>query len=516
MNFILTSNINHNDKIYDYLACNAYNNNKAHSQMNASTATAGAEQTTTRTSPPLFKISDSLQKLAIEIIIFILENLDERDQLSLAMSCSWLYRVYRIHFYGFASPKWVPFLSDSGVGEFEDGFIAEGPPVANYRDGVLMDGVLYVPILGEDKPVCWLLDFKQWSIKWQRLDLKICFDTGKEYQPLQTTVATVNHPLIHLFGGQKFTGEPTDVFYELDPRNMVLRHLECQSEFMPSKRVSHSLSTIDSQHMALFGGRSMWAPDKIPQLNSKLGEPTRIKNSFYDTKDFYLFDFLEKKWYPYPEIYPQGLPYPRSGHSSLVIGSSLYVYGGQKIAAGSTSNSPQSEIHDDEDLWAFNFDDNHSHSDFTTQTNKPQPKNIKKSFIQHKWQKLFSPRISQSPSFGLDDDGNWKKTTGKVTGKRCGAAMFPIGKRLAILGGYEKDAWRNEDYSIEKPWEMCKLYFPNRRRWDHIRIDGIPEMECFAVSKDQTGRPESVFVMGRKKVEGDTNGRLIMGWIKDD
>ncbi|CAG8529504.1 4444_t:CDS:2 [Ambispora gerdemannii] len=456
--------------------------------------------------------------LAIETLHFIMDELeDERNRLNFAMSCKWLYRVYRIYYVGFATPNWVPF---NGGGSDDDEF-NDGPPVANYRDGVLVDGALYVPILNEEQPVCWVLDFKQIVIKWDSVNITLGLD-DQRYIPLRNTVTSAVRSLIYLFGGETIFGNPSNIFYELDPRSMVLRNVQSENNVVPSIRIMHSLNTIGNRHLVLFGGCSI------------IG-------------DFYLYDISNKTWYSYPEEYRHALPYARAAHSSLTVGSSLYVHGGKRIRANTSSPS---EIHDDEDLWEFNFanninnereinsddDSNEEDSDNdncgssnsnassntrtsaatnTSSINKAtgnNSSNIIQNFLRNKWQKLFSPRTSTSPFFTLGDESDWKETTGKVTGKRCGSAMFRIGKRVAILGGYEKDNWLHEE-DITQPWEMCKIYLPERRRWDHVRIVGFPDMECVAFVRDHTGQPGNIFIMGRKK--GDQSGKTVMGWIKD-
>ncbi|CAG8460618.1 4207_t:CDS:2 [Ambispora leptoticha] len=471
---------------------------------------------------------DYLTTLAIETLHFILDELDdERDQVNLAMSCKWLYRVYRIYHLGFATPKWVPFNGEGSADDESN----EGPPAASYRDGVLVDGALCVPILNEEQPVCWVLDFKQFVNKWHKSNIILRLD-DQEYIPLRNTVATFVRSCIYLFGGETVSGNPSNIFYELDPKTMVLRNIKPTNGIVPSMRTMHSLNTVGKQHLVLFGGRSVIFGDII----SGHGVETKNNNKYYDTKDFYLYDLLSKTWYSYPDEYRYDLPYARSAHSSLSIGSSLYIYGGQKIRANA-----QTEIHDDEDLWVFNFDNtitssinsdsdsaeevegsesgnddsnSSSRSNTTTSTTsmvKATSSNMIRNFLQNRWQKLFSPRTSTSPFFALGDESDWKETTGKVTGKRCGSAMFRIGKRVAILGGYEKDNWVHEEDAV-RPWEMCKLYLSERRRWDHIRITGFPEMECVAFTQDHTGQPGNLFIMGRKK---DQDDKIVMGWIKD-
>lgn len=123
--------------------------------------------------------------------------------------------------------------------------------------------------------------------------------------------------------------------------------------------------------------------------------------------------------------------------------------------------------------------------------------------------------------------------------------MFNVGKRIAVLGGCERDNWKwnfignekgkppffatfkrehckdsiDDDGGSERlqqeyntnPWELCKLYLPDRKRWDQVKIAGFPEMECIAINQGNAG----IFVMGRKKGDTEKQG-ITMGWIREE
>src|ERR1051325_4695636 len=88
----------------------------------------------------------SIYKLPIEAFHFILEYMTEKDQLNFALTCSWIYRVFRVYHFGYASPKWVP-INITQVHQNSDPSydpepiggenIPNAPSAANYRDGVL-------------------------------------------------------------------------------------------------------------------------------------------------------------------------------------------------------------------------------------------------------------------------------------------------------------------------------------------------------------------------------------------
>src|SRR5207237_1128166 len=113
-----------------------------------------------------------MNSLPPETLHFILEYMTEKDQLNFAVTCKRLYRVFRIYHVGYASPKWVPVNIDSNtsavtqIDHFSHEFtstptvnIPNAPPAANYRDGVILDGKLYLTIFEEESPICWILDF---------------------------------------------------------------------------------------------------------------------------------------------------------------------------------------------------------------------------------------------------------------------------------------------------------------------------------------------------------------------
>ncbi|CAG8619625.1 766_t:CDS:2 [Funneliformis caledonium] len=495
----------------------------------------------------------------------------EKDQLNFALTCKWIYGVFRIYHVGYNSPRWVPINFISNGVDFaaasssplaaDDDRLGDPsvPPAANYRDGVLVDGKLYLTILEEESPICWILDFdERIPLCWTREkvtfaeSISLFEDSNSEvlegyaedninvhkpekvlkgkYQPLRSTVATAIPPIIYLFGGECLaTGEPSCTLYELNTKNMILSEVMGQGGDLPPARKMHSLDVINDRCLVLFGGRC-----KINDVDN----PRE-----YDTRDFYIYDISTKTWTSYRDSNVH-VPYPRSFHSTTVINSSLYIYGGQQITSTST---PHSQIHDDEDLWCFTF-------------SPPE-----------KWKKLFSPRNYISTTFSCGIRGEWHATTGKCVGRRRGAAMFSVGNRVAVLGGYERDNWKwcvseittadgedgmdgegisreNEDETSEsneeqqksikainkeqhrrgvkeeikerkqvkqeKPWELCKLYLPDKKRWDQVQIVDLPEMECVAITKDHTNKPFDVFIMGRRRGDTEEQG-MIMGWIKE-
>ncbi|GBB92420.1 hypothetical protein RclHR1_02000001 [Rhizophagus clarus] len=483
--------------------------------------------------------------LPIEALYYIFEYMTEKEQLKFALTCSWLYRVFRIYHVGYALPKWyplniidvhkVPSHESTEITEREN--VPNAPPAANYRDGALLNGKLYLTIFEEESPVCWILDFEVIPLSWKRVKvtfvefeseddnessddtedkkLDLVPEIETHYQPLRSTAAAAISSMIYFFGGECLTGEPTGTLYVLDPIKMVLKKVMGQGGDIPSARKLHSLNAIGTQCLVLFGGRCLMNDSDNPKE--------------YDIKEFHVYDISTKIWTMYRGPYDH-VPYARCLHSVTVLEYTLYIYGGQQI----TSSTPESRIHDDDDLWCFTFNSPQQEDSIDEGQNTPEESStsskgsngsrISSSFQLEKWQQIFSPRNNTSLAFSSGIGGEWHTTTGNNVGRRCGAAMFNVGKRVAVLGGFERNNW-NRDYDrhdeeerrenqrevVKNPWELCKLYIPDKKRWDQVKIADFPEMECIAINMDHKG----IFVMGRKR--GDIEEQEItMGWIREE
>jgi hypothetical protein len=221
-------------------------------------------------------------RLPIEALHYIFECMTEKDQLHFALTCSWIYRVFRIYHVGYAIPRWVPInitlnaktstatnhanhdlpvdTTSHLTGEEN---ILNAPPVANYRDGVLLDKKLYLTIFEKESPICWILDFKESPLIWKKVKVKFIveseeYNAENNYRPLRSTVAAATSNMIYLFGGEcLITGKPNCTLYELDPISMTVKEIMGQSGDLPSARKMHSLNVIGNQCLALFGGRCL-------------------------------------------------------------------------------------------------------------------------------------------------------------------------------------------------------------------------------------------------------------------
>jgi len=239
-------------------------------------------------------------KLPIEALYYIFECMTEKHQLNFALTCWWIYRVFRIYHVGYASPKWFPInitcdSDTSGNPNYvlfnnepnditsrltEGENVPNAPSAANYRDGVLFDGKLYLTIFEKEFPICWILDFEEIPLSWKRVKITFVeleseedneslnsFEDKKSetdiripevethYQPLRSTVAAAISSMIYLFGGESITGELNGTLYVLDPIKMELKKVMGQGGDLPSARKMHSLNAITDQCLALFGGR---------------------------------------------------------------------------------------------------------------------------------------------------------------------------------------------------------------------------------------------------------------------
>src|SRR3954452_10118707 len=90
-----------------------------------------------------------IARLPNEIISYgLLDLLDDKDQQNLSRTCLWLYRFVRLNRFGIVSPIW------------EGAEIADSVnlPASCYRNGVVVNHVLYIPILTNEKPYCLTID----------------------------------------------------------------------------------------------------------------------------------------------------------------------------------------------------------------------------------------------------------------------------------------------------------------------------------------------------------------------
>ncbi|CAG8652009.1 6616_t:CDS:2 [Funneliformis caledonium] len=391
--------------------------------------------------------NDNLSRLPNEIWYNLLDQLDDKDQQYLSLTCQWLYRLIRMHRFSAVSPAW------------EDAEIAgsEGLPASCYRDGVFINGILYIPILAKEGPYCLSLGFVRSPLKFVRNPIKFQHDTNGHYEPCKFAATAAIGNLIYIFGGQNLiTGRLTNTLYELNVNTFELREIQ-NSHMMPKPRMLHTLNFIDHYRLALFGGR------------------LEMDGHFYDTKEFAVYDTRKNEWTICDGT--KCTPYPRSKHSTMFTNGKLYVYGGQQIKSFSRTN----RTHDDPDIWVYDA-------------------------LRLEWQKFLNYEDEKFMSI-IELPENWVPTSGANPSRRCGAAILPIRKHIAILGGNEICESNNEN----RPWELMKILSPQKRTWAHIRVKGMPLIDCFVFLVDRKIGTKNIFVLGKDKNEE----KIVMGWIKD-
>ncbi|RIA97269.1 hypothetical protein C1645_732635 [Glomus cerebriforme] len=387
--------------------------------------------------------SDYLSRLPNENLYHILEQLDDEDQQYLSWTCKWLYRLVRMNRFGVVSPIW------------EDAKITNSEILSAscYRDAVVINNILYIPDLMKEKPYCYSINFVQHPLKLIKHPIELDYNTKNHYEPCEFIATAAIDNRLYIFGGKNLnTGEITNNFYELNIITFELKKIE-NCHHLPKARMMHTLNSIDHHRLALFGGR--WC------MNGK----------FYDSREFAIYDTRKNSWTFHNET--TFFPSQRSNHSTMFVNGKFYVYGGQQL----TSSSKLNRIHDDPDIWEYDV----------------LKLNWRKYLNGWSLSKLLLPN-------------NCISTSGKYPSKRCGAAMFPIRKHIAILGGNEMQ--NNEEH---RSWEYMKILSPTKHTWVHVRIQGMPQIECVSIFTNYKVDTKNIFILGKDQKEG----KIVMGWIKD-
>ncbi|CAG8463844.1 2823_t:CDS:2 [Paraglomus occultum] len=350
---------------------------------------------TTLSTIPLFKLS-------IDTIYCIFDHLTSDEQLKFALSCSCIYRVFRIYYLGFYSPKWeeVQWTNDlnkknKSVEEtistattaditittpspsYSSPQPPHSPPPHIYRNAVLLNDKLYLPFLSPGSPYCYVLSLSGSPSQWTPCSLSIHPDSDLLYTPLLNTAATAANKKIYTFGGETYSGDVCNILYEIDVEKMEIKVVEGEG-IIPGRRCMHTIQAVAEKWLAVFGGRRIAYENNddcvLDNDNDNDNDPI-----YYDTKDFYLFYIPYSTW-----IFPTTLysaPYPRSYHACAVIDSAMYIYGGQQLTfstesrrvgndqiqldasfskvenAAYSNRCLRNNVHDDEDLWCFRIPD---------------------------------------------------------------------------------------------------------------------------------------------------------------
>ncbi|CAG8487520.1 8840_t:CDS:2 [Paraglomus brasilianum] len=386
----------------------------------------------------------SLTSLPFEIIGRIFDYLELPDLVDCSLTCRPLHWFFNFHQYGLFRPLWHNVPCQIPNNGVSDLRLY-------YRNAVMIDATLYIVVLSLNSPTCWQLRTNEKNLEWLCIPVKVF----GQYRPVKYPATSSISNQIYIHGGiDLVTGQPTNALYELSVNNMHLRTLS-QSNVLPRPRSMHTLNAIDRNRFMIYGGQCF------------------TNDRPYDCRDYAIYDITNKSWTIYNPV--PNIPYARSLHLTVLVRNALYIYGGQQITYVGLS-----EIHNDDGIWAYD-----------TQNNQ--------------WRKYLSPNIEQSTSFRLPSE--WISTTGRKQspGRRVGAAMVCFRNKIVIFGGSTTDNW--ERSQVEKPWEYMKIFSASKRTWEHIRIRGLPRMQCVAFT---SGRRE-FFVIG----ENANTGEIMMGRIFD-
>ncbi|CAG8464379.1 8755_t:CDS:2 [Paraglomus occultum] len=382
----------------------------------------------------------NLLSISTELIEIILDYLDTSDLITLSLTCNALYRIVSFKQYGLILPKWHGLsynVPDDRVGLY-------------YRDAVLIGPTLYILVLSIENPTAWKINLNDKTPRW----ISVTVNMPDSYRPVihPATSSILNKIYVH--GGiDLLTGKPTNILYEFDVCDMQL-HILTQNGTIPSPRSMHTISAIDHNRLAIYGG--LCVADDCP----------------YDSKDFATYDITNKVWTIHNQM--PNLPYARSLHCMLKARDKLYIYGGQQMVS-----KKREVIHDDTNVWAYDIQNS-------------------------KWLRYLSSTVQPlrlPPEWIFT--GGWKQSPGR----RVGTAMFCLRDRIAIIGGVVSDNWENNEN--EKPWEYLKIFSPLKKSWCHIRVQGLPRMRCVAFVGNWSGCIRKAFLIGN---DADT-GKTTMGWI---
>ncbi|GBC06475.1 hypothetical protein RclHR1_06870006 [Rhizophagus clarus] len=385
---------------------------------------------------------DYLSYLPNEIFYLLLDQLDLIDQHRLSLTCKRFYRLVRLNLFGIVTPVW----KDAEV------IGSENLSASCYRDGVIINNSLFIPILAKEKPYCLFIDLIQSPLK--LIQHPILIET--HYEPCEFIATAAIGNRLYIFGGKNLiTGEITNAFYELNIITFELKNLN-QSHHLPKPRMMHTLNSIDHHRLALYGGRMY------------------INGKYYDSKDFAIYDAKKNSW---EIIYNESafVPSRRSSQSTMFFNNKLYIYGGQQL----TSSSMISRTHDDPDIWEYDT-------------------------IKYNWKRY----LNGLPISRLLLPKNCISTDGVSPSQRSGAAIFPIRKNIGILGGIKTQ--NNEE--ILTSAEYMKILSPMKRTWAHVKVRGIPQIECVAFFNEYKIGTKDIFVIGKDQKEG----KIVIGWIKDE
>jgi len=186
----------------------------------------------------------SLLSISTEVIEIILDYLDTSDQITFSLTCNSLYRIVSFKQYGLILPKWhgVSYtISDDRVAEIG----------LCYRNAILIGTTLYILVLSIENPTAWNIDLNAKKPKWTSVSVKV----SDSYRPVTKPATSSILNTIYIHGGiDLLTRKPTNILYAFDVRDVQL-HILSQNGTIPSPRSMHTLSAIDHNRLAIYGGQ---------------------------------------------------------------------------------------------------------------------------------------------------------------------------------------------------------------------------------------------------------------------
>ncbi|RUS16053.1 hypothetical protein BC937DRAFT_91652 [Endogone sp. FLAS-F59071] len=415
-------------------------------------------------SPVGFAPTNLLLDINLDILYHIMECMDNETLIALAQTNRFFYNQCRKSV-AFAEAVWRPLPR-----RHDDDF--NSPPVFNPRGGVLIGTKFYFPFMTM-QPACYALDLE--TSRWSCHDLDV--EPDPTYQPFVTSAVAIGHT-IYLFGGRKLqTYQLSNTLYKLDVTRWTLRKVEYASGTVPRPRHEHSVDVLGNRYLAIFGGLCYHSA----------GE-----------NDVFFYDTEANTWLE-PTITGR-TPHIRFGHSSAVIGTDLYVFGGSQI------ENEVNIVYDD----LYRLDCN--------------------SWVWYKYDPPEAYRYRRMSPPLSDDDINMNEAgpsgtntgspvvkvehlipaTGQQPSERFHCGMIVVRQKLVIFGGHtittdHDDNPEPYDYPLHSVDVFCTV----RNHWTRIRgrgdgVDTIcPQDMCYSIASGsllQNNRGHGIVVIGQQKI----------------
>lgn len=196
--------------------------------------------------------------LSLDIKYLVLNYLDNRSLAYLAQTCKYFGKsvkttkieILKTESYipkGMLVRNIMSFRS-AKVNTIDD-LMPTAPPFLNYRAGVSIGNIFYIPFMNES-PFCYTFDLITGIWSCHRLNL---IDMA-EVQP-QITSATVVGTKIYLVGGRLLKSYTlSNSLIEIDITNFNTRIVTHAKGMPPRPRHEHSLDAIDDRYLIVFGG----------------------------------------------------------------------------------------------------------------------------------------------------------------------------------------------------------------------------------------------------------------------